>query len=73
MNRHVRIRHGVVAAVAGYRAVREVDGQRTWLGPWRVLEADADADVEKARAQLRAIAGEFGIPLSDRSNPDTGL
>lgn len=70
----LHIRHGVVARHPfGYRAVREVDGARSWIGPWRVSEADADRDVANAQAALREAMDDAGAEIVSRPNPDLGV
>lgn len=55
-----RIRHGVwFDPLFGYRPLREVDGERTFLGPWGT-EAEADRIVEAAALATRAAVADVG-------------
>jgi hypothetical protein len=69
----VRVRHGIAAGPGGYRAMREVDGRRFWLGPWRVREADAETDLTTAKQALLDALAAAGGGAVDRPNPDIGI
>jgi hypothetical protein len=70
----VRIRHGVHADLLfGFRAMRQINGVQSWIGPWRPTDALAQADVDMAAAALRVATEELGIPLTENANPDIGV
>lgn len=69
----LHIRHGVIVDPAlGYRAVREVDGKKSWVGPWRREETGADEDVAHAQQALREAMADAGAQIVHRPNDDIG-
>lgn len=65
----LRIRHGVAFdPLFGYRAVREVNGERTYIGPW-TTEQRADAIAAEATAAMREAVASTGAPMTDGDTP----
>lgn len=65
----LRIRHGVTyQPLFGYRAVREVNGKREYLGPW-TTEAKAQAIVDQAVAVTHDALDRRGIPKTKGDTP----
>lgn len=68
----LRVRHGVIydAELGLYRAIREWNGLRSYLGPWCVTEAAAQANADEATRITHEVLNTRGI---DKTKGDTPL
>lgn len=65
----LRIRHGIkYDPLFGYRAMREVNGEREYIGPW-TTEALAQAVVDEATTAMHDALDERGIPKTKGDTP----
>lgn len=67
----LRVRHGIrFDPVLGmYRAVREVNGKREWIGPW-TTEQRAQANADEATRIFHEVLDEHG---TEKAKGDTPL
>lgn len=69
MSARKRIRHGVIFdPLFGYRAVCEVDGERSYVGPW-TTEAKALALADESTRAWHAAIDSHGIRKAKGDTP----
>lgn len=65
----VRIRHGIMRdPLFGYRAIREANGVRTFLGPW-TAEAHAQAIADEATRIAHEVIDSMDMPTAKGDTP----
>lgn len=65
----LRVRHGITYdPLFGYRALVEVNGDRTWLGPW-TTEAEAQATADTSAAAFKAATDDDGAARTTGDTP----
>lgn len=65
----LKIRHGIMRDTTfGYRAVREFNGERTFLGPW-TTEASAQAIADEATRIAHEVIDSMGMPTAKGDTP----
>lgn len=65
----LRVRHGVYFdPLLGYRAVREWNGERSFIGPW-TTEAQAQRNADEATRIAHEVLDAMGAPKTKGDTP----